>query len=82
MAKKNTIPGRDDAQVFLLKCPDCVKVLEVVNFRTGPLDHIRGIHRITHYGWLARCLECGRTWGSEEDLVASMWVLRDIIEER
>lgn len=81
-AKKVTA-GMTDAQIFKLKCPGrtCNANLQVVNYRIGDLDKIRGIHHVTSYGWFARCPECGEQYGDETTFEPSMWVLKDKIEE-
>ncbi len=81
MARKK-VAGVEDSQIFILKCPKCRVELDVTNFRTGPLDRPRGIHHVKHYGWLARCPECGETWGDflNPQLTPSMWVLMDLVE--
>lgn len=82
MAKKK-VAGVDDAQVFKLKCPTCREPLEVVNFRIGPLDKMRGVHRVDKYGWIARCPACDRKWGDFLNPMEapSMWTLIDLVDE-
>jgi len=73
-------PG-DAGDKTLMKCPTCQVVLEVLNFRRGPLDRDRGIHQTRHYGWVAWCPTCDTEWGSYDTRdVPSLWVLRDRVE--
>lgn len=83
-ARKSTkVAGRDDAQVFILKCPVDQEVVEVCHYVRGSLDKIRGIHHVRQYGWYAVCKRCGQQWGSEEDptVAPSLWVLSDLVQE-
>jgi hypothetical protein len=81
MARKK-VAGLDDNQVLMLKCPADRTVLDVTRFQTGPLDKMRGVHQMKHYGWIARCPSCGAEWGDFLDpmIAPSMWVLKDIVE--
>lgn len=75
--RKKSIPGKDDSQIFLLRCPTCNNAVSVTNYRHGELDRVRGIHHVNGYGWKASCSQCETAWGNEEGQFPSLWTLAD-----